>query len=115
MFCSLHHTGCGEHNVSKPYGKIARTRRPPTAKKDGGAAFKVRIRSENGDTLSMQEIRDGLYETARLLQSHQDCHRAKWVTLYLTVLDRTGKEILPDPSGAWEICPYKSAADEHNA
>lgn len=101
--------------MSKPYGKIARTRKPATPRKEGSGAFKVRIRSESGETLSMQEIRDGLYETARRLKSHKECHRAKWITLYLTVLDMSGKEILPDPSGSWEICPYKSAADEHGA
>lgn len=101
--------------MSKPYGNIPRTRKRATAKKQDSNAFKVRIRSETGEPLSMQEIRDGLYDAARLLQSHKDCHRVKWVTLYLTVLDRSGKEILPDPTGAWEILTYKSAADEHGA
>ncbi len=98
--------------MSKPYGKIGRTSKPATVKKDGGSAFKIRIRTEHGDALSMQEIRDGLFEAARRLQSHKDCNRAKWVTLYLTVLDRGGKEVWPDPSGAWEVCPYRTAADE---
>ena len=37
----------------------------------------------------------------------------KWVTLYLTMIDEDGNEVLPDPKGEWVLYPYKSAADEH--
>lgn len=100
--------------MGRPYGRIPRTRKP-SSPKDGGGAFKIRVRSENGEFLSMQEIRDGFYEAARRLQSDKTCHRAKWITVYLTLLDRDGKEVMPDPSGAWEIRPYKSAADDCGA
>ena len=78
-------------------------------------AFKVRLRGKDGAPLSMQEIRDGLYETARRLQKLEGAPRAKWVTLYVTMIDEDGKEVLPDPSGAWDIFPYKCAADELGA
>ncbi len=52
---------------------------------------------------------------ARRLAKHDSCHRASWVTLYLTILDKNGDEFLPDRSGEWEIKAYKSAADEHGA
>jgi len=61
----------------------------------------------------MQEIRDGLFETARRLAPLEGTHRAKWATLYLTMVDEDGKEVLPDSSGEWEIFPYKCAADEY--
>ncbi|MBU1210919.1 MAG: hypothetical protein KJ587_06565 [Alphaproteobacteria bacterium] len=75
----------------------------------------MRLRGKDGAALSMQEIRDGLYETARRLQKLEGVPRAKWVTLYVTMIDEDGKEVLPDPSGAWDIFPYKCAADELGA
>lgn len=60
----------------------------------------------------MQELRDGIYEAARYLQQFDEL-RAKWATLYVTMVDEDGKEVLPDPSGVKEIYPYKSAADDY--
>lgn len=97
--------------MGRPYGKIPRTGKK-TASKDGGGAFKIRLRSESGEQLSMQEIRDGMFEAARRLQSDKSVYRAKWVTIYVKLVDRDGNEVLPDPSGAWEIRPYKSVADD---
>lgn len=80
----------------------------------GDGAFRVKLRGEDGGALSMQELRDGLYETARRLQRHH-CRRAKWATLFVVMLDEDGKDVLPDPSGEWIIRPYKCAADEFGA
>lgn len=87
--------------------------RKPKSPKGESAAFKIRLRGKDGAPLSMQEIRDGLFEAARKLAPLEATHRAKWATLYLTMVDEDGKEVLPDPSGEWEIFPYKCAADEY--
>jgi hypothetical protein len=63
--------------------------------------------------LFKDEIRDGLFEAARRLAPFEGTHRAKWATLYLAMVDEDGKEVLPDPSGEWEIFPYKCAADQY--
>lgn len=77
-------------------------------------AFKIRLRGKDGAPLSMQEIKQGLYEIARRLKPHST-YRAKWVTVYLTVLDEDGQEVMLDPKGEWTIYPYKCAADEAGA
>jgi hypothetical protein len=78
-------------------------------------AFKIRLRSKDGAPLSMQEMRDGLYEAARRLQQYEGTHRAIWVTVYLTMIDEDGNEVLPNRYGQWTIYPYKCAADEFGA
>ncbi|PPC99459.1 MAG: hypothetical protein CTY31_10675 [Hyphomicrobium sp.] len=83
-------------------------------KKDGGG-FKVKLRGKDNAPLSMPEMRDGLYEIARRLQPFQDGYRVKRATLYLTVVDADGNEVLLTPEGEWTIYPYKCAADEFGA
>ena len=99
--------------MGRPYGKTKRTRtKAPGTPKGEGSAFKIRLRGKDGAPLSMQELRDGLFEAARQLKQYEDAHRAKWATLYLTLVDEDGKEVMPMP-GELEIYPYKSAADEY--
>ena len=83
-------------------------------KKPDSEAFKIKLRGKDNAPLSMPDVQQGLLEVIRRLRAH-DMLRAKWVTLYMTMIDEDGKEVLPDPSGEWEIYPYKSAADEHGA
>lgn len=90
-------------------------KRKKTAGKTDSAAFKIRLRGKDNAPLSMREIRDGIFEAARKLTAYERTHRAKWVTLYVTMIDEDGNEVLPDPSGEWTIYPYKCAADEHGA
>ena len=101
--------------MAKPYGKmkrpVRRTKEPP---KQGNEPFKIKLRGKDGAPLSMREVQQGLLETVRKLRWHDDL-RAKWATLYLTLIDEDGREVVPDPKGAWELYPYKSAADEHGA
>lgn len=100
--------------MARPYGKTKRTRTKSTGSPKGGSdPFKIRLRGKDGAPLSMQEVRDGLFEAARKLAPFEATHRAKWATLYLTMVDEDGKEVLPDASGEWEIFPYKTAADEY--
>jgi hypothetical protein len=100
----------------------ARGRRYPRAKKgsagvkeppqkETGTAFRIKLRGKDNAPLSMAEVRQGLLEAARRLKDY-DGYRAKWVTLYLTVVDADGNEVLPDPKGEWTLHPYKSAAEE---
>lgn len=84
-------------------------------KKDIGRGFKVKLRGRDGAPMSMPEMRDGLYEIARRLQPFQDGYRVKYATLYLTVVDADGNEVLLSREGEWTIYPYKCAADEFGA
>ncbi|MCB1381292.1 MAG: hypothetical protein KDK89_23410 [Alphaproteobacteria bacterium] len=83
--------------------------------KGDSAAFKIKLRGKDSAPLSMRELREGLYEAARRLSAYDSTHRAKWVTVYLTMVDEDGNEVLPDRKGEWVLYPYKSAADEFGA
>jgi hypothetical protein len=101
--------------MARPAGKTPRTaKRASRPQKTGGEAFRIKLRGKDNAPLSMPDVQQGLLEVIRRLRAH-DTLRAKWITLYMTVMDEDGKEILPDPSGEWEIYPYKCAADEHGA
>jgi hypothetical protein len=100
--------------MGRPYGKVKRksAKKPRKAAGDS-AALKIRIRGKDGAALTMQEIRDGLFEAARRLQPFEGTHRAAWATLYLTMIDEDGRDALPDGRDEWIVHPYKSAADEY--
>ncbi len=98
--------------MAKPYGKIKRKTKRSSTKKPDGEPFKIKLRGKDNAPLSMTEIKQGLYDIARKLKPLEQ-YRAKWVTLYLTMIDEDGNEIRPDPKGEWILYPYKSAADEH--
>lgn len=99
--------------MGKPYGKTKRPRtKAPKAPKGEGTAFRIRLRGKDGAPLSMNDLQQGLYEAAKELRKYDGAHRAKWATLYLTLVDEDGKEVVPTPSEI-EIYPYKSAADEY--
>jgi hypothetical protein len=95
-----------------------RVRRPKKAKaasKSDSNAFKVKIRGKDNTPLSMADLQQGLYETARKLKPFEEKYRIKWATLFLTVIDENGNEVRLNDKGEWVIYPYKSAADEHGA
>ncbi len=98
--------------MARPYGKIKRKTKRSSTKKPDGEAFKIKLRGKDNAPLTMTEIHQGLYDIARKLKPFEH-YRAKWVTLYLTMIDEDGNEVLPDPKGEWILYPYKSAADEH--
>lgn len=102
--------------MARPYGKTPkkRSRRARQPEKPETAAFKFRLRGKDNAPLSMREVRQGLMEIARELKAHDD-YRAKWVTLYLTMIDEDGNEVLLSPKGERTLYPYKSAADEFGA
>jgi hypothetical protein len=70
------------------------------------------LRGKDGAPLSMKDVQQGLYEAARYLQQFEGTLRAKRATLYLTMVDEDGKEVVPTP-GELEIYPYRAAADQY--
>lgn len=77
-------------------------------------SFKIKLRGKDNAPLSMTEMRQGLYEIVHKLARYE-AYRAKWVTLYLTLVDENGNEVRINEKGEWTIYPYKSAADEQGA
>lgn len=89
-------------------------KRSPRGKKPDSEPFKIKLRGKDGAPLTMREVQQGLLESIRALRPHQNL-RAKWLTIYMTLIDEDGKEVVLDPSGEWELHPYKSAADDFGA
>jgi hypothetical protein len=85
---------------------------PPAKRKNTGS--KIKLRGKDDAPLSMQDLRQGFYDIARELEPFA-AYRAKWVTVYLTLVDEDGREVLLNKQGEWTIYPYKSAADENEA
>lgn len=101
--------------MKNPYGKRPKQSKsaPPTGPAEN-TAFKIRLRGKDNAPLSISQLNQGLYEAMRRLSRFGD-YRAKWATLYLTIVDENGQEVRLDKSGEWTIYPYSSAADEHGA
>lgn len=98
--------------MSRPYGKRPKKAASKKTAKGDNTSLKIRLRGKDGAPLSMQELQQGLYDIARTLKPHGDC-RAKWATLYLTLVDENGEEVVIDSKREWTLYPYESAADEH--
>lgn len=102
--------------MAKPYGIFRRKRSTKTDKTDRASEpLKIKLRGKDDAPLSMREIRDGMYEAAQALLPHETTLRAKWVTLYLTLIDGDGTEVRLNDKNELVIFPYKSAADEFGA
>ena len=101
--------------MMKPYGKRPKTSKaaPPSAAPES-TAFKIRLRGKDNAPLTIPDLNQGLYEAMRRL-SRYGGYRAKWATLYLTLVDENGQEVRINEEGEWTIFPYQSAADEHDA
>lgn len=61
----------------------------------------------------MAELREGLIDAARKMQEYEAGYRAKFATIYLTVVDRDGQPVRINDRNELTIYPYRSAADEH--
>lgn len=95
-------------------GKRNQTKkRSGKAGKNDSTAFKIKLRGKDNAPLSMQQLRQGLYDAARRLERYEGNYRAKWATIYLTMVDENGEEVQIDAAGEWTLYPYKSAAEEH--
>lgn len=81
--------------------------------KDDNTALKIRFRGKDNAPLSMAELREALLEAARELQVYEDGYRAKFATLYLTMVDADGAPVRINKDNELTIYPYRSAADDH--
>src|SRR6266581_2220954 len=75
------------------------------------SGLKISIRGKDDAPLSMQDLRQGLYELAHRLEPYAHEYRAKRATLYLTIVDGNGVEVRINKTGEMTIYPYQSAAD----
>ena len=92
------------------FPRDSRRSRPP---KKSGTALKIRLCGKDDAPLTMRELREGLLEAAKLLKSYEAAHRAKSVTLYLTIIDDNGRPARINDTNELVIYPYKTAADEY--
>lgn len=100
--------------MGRSYGKMrkktARTPKPP-----GGTAepLKIRLRGKDNTPLSMKDLQQGLYDAARALKVHDGIYRAKFATVYLTLIDEYGNTVQLNAKNEIVIYPYKAAADDY--
>lgn len=101
-------------DMTKPYGKTPKkkTARSPRKKKTDSNTLKVKLRGKDGAPLAMNEFQQGLYDLALKVKPYGN-YRVKYATLYMTVVDENGDEVIIEQSGEWVLYPYDSAADEH--
>jgi hypothetical protein len=100
--------------MGRPYGKIKKKpARMPKSPGGGREPLRVKLRGKDNAPLSMKDVRQGLYETARALEAHAPQHRAKWATLYLVLIDEDGNEVALNAKNELVIYPYKCAAEEY--
>lgn len=83
----------------------------PSAK-DESSSLKIKIRGKDNAPLGMDELREGLIDAARRMQEYQRGYRAKFATIYLTVVDENGQPVRINDRNELTIYPYRSAADE---
>ena len=81
--------------------------------KDDTATLKIKLRGKDNAPLTMQELREGLLEAARQLKQYEPGYRAKFATIYLTMVDEDGQPVRINDANELVIYPYKAAADEH--
>lgn len=99
-------------DMTRPYGKTPKKRNTRTRKKSDSSSLKVKLRGRDGAPLAMTEFQQGLYDLALKVKPFAG-YRVKYATLYMTVVDENGEEVVIEPSGEWVLYPYDSAADEH--
>jgi hypothetical protein len=86
--------------------------KPPSVKGDSNS-LKIRIRGKDNAPLGMDELREGLIETARKMQEYEAGYRVKFTTIYMTMVDEKGQPVRINNANELTIYPYRSAADEH--
>lgn len=82
-------------------------------KQDANASLKIKLRGKDNVPLTMQELFEGLLETARQLKQYEPAYRAKFATLYLTLVDEDGTAVRINDANELTIFAYRTAADEH--
>jgi hypothetical protein len=86
--------------------RVGRSRRRKESEKE-----KITLRGPDDVLMSMSEVQQGMLEAIANLRTQKSL-RAKHVTIYAKLIDEDGKPVWLDPSGEWEITPYKTAAEE---
>jgi hypothetical protein len=101
---------CGRRETaSSLQSLVASSVEPPKPERP----FFIRLRGKPRTEITIPEIQQGLLEIAGALAVlRNDGLSVDWATLSISIRDRNGKRIYPDPSGEWVIPIYKSAADE---
>lgn len=93
--------------------KRKNSRGKSTAERGESQALKVRLRGQDNAPLSIAQLREGLLEAARELQQYEGGYRAKFATLYLTLVDEDGTPVRVNEANELTIFPYRAAADDH--
>ena len=100
--------------MGRAYGKIRKKAvKQPKPPRGGSEPLKIKLRGKDNAPLSMKDLQQGLYEAARQLQAQAPQCRAKWATLYLSLIDEDGNEVQLNAKNELVIYPYKCAADEY--
>src|SRR5262245_54359696 len=100
--------------MGRTYGKIRKkTVRKPRPPAGDIEPLKIKLRGKDNAPLSMTDIKQGLYDAARQLLGTVPQYRAKWATLYVSIVDENGNEVQLNAKNELVIYPYKSAADEY--
>ena len=81
--------------------------------KDESSALKIKLLGRENPALSMQQVAEGLLDTARLLKQHENGYRVKTATLYVTMVDENGNAVRLNDKNELTLYPYNSHADEH--
>jgi hypothetical protein len=95
-----------------PAGASRRSPRKPSAAKAPSTALRIKLRGKDGAPLSIAEVQQGLMEAARELRQYDGLYRAKWASVFLTLIDDNGNEVVVIAGGEITLHPYKSAAEE---
>ncbi|EGE59903.1 hypothetical protein RHECNPAF_178004 [Rhizobium etli CNPAF512] len=61
----------------------------------------------------MQELRECMLEAMLRLKEYEKDYRAKFATIYLTVINENGEPVRINNANELTIYSYKAAADEH--
>jgi hypothetical protein len=76
------------------------------------SALRIKLRARDNLPMSMRELREALLEAALALKEYEPGYRAKFATIYLTMVDEHGTEVRINSANELTIHPYKTAADE---
>lgn len=73
--------------------------------------LKIRIRGRDDAPFSMNDLKEGMFETLRRLRPYGR-YRVKRATFDLVIIDEHGEEVSLTKSGEWSVFPYECAADK---
>ncbi|NEJ60779.1 hypothetical protein GUK21_31900 [Rhizobium leguminosarum] len=86
--------------------------RKASAPKDDNVALKIKLRGQDNVPMTIPELREVLLEAARELKQYETDYRAKFATIYLTLVNENGEPVRINQSNELTIFSYRSAADD---